>query len=301
MKTSSSSTSPIERSSWRCVPSPQSNSRRSPPRRTSVAGRPRRGGGRRAGGAEEEDVEVHAPYLGAPGELPTRARSSKRARPSGRARAHRVGRRPAALGRAARVEDLEAVVGCLVQRQVRVAEDHGVGASAKRAPHPLEAAGRAARVVDHRDPRAVGLDHALRRQRRAQLRASRRCRARPTSGGPIASSSRSTSTVKMSPACRSRSAAAIRSTQASGSRRPPRGMCVSEMTAISIAGSRLTEPGARSSVDRALPSGGRSRRFESCRARRLQSAASASTCESLWTARRPARRAFSRTANGSGC
>ncbi len=41
-KISSSSTSPVERRSWRWVPSPQSNSRRSPPRRTSVAGRPRR-------------------------------------------------------------------------------------------------------------------------------------------------------------------------------------------------------------------------------------------------------------------
>ena len=32
---------PVDRTSWRWVPSPQSNSRRSPPRRTSVAGRPR--------------------------------------------------------------------------------------------------------------------------------------------------------------------------------------------------------------------------------------------------------------------
>src|SRR3954468_24490228 len=36
---------PIDRTSWRCVPSPQSNSRRSPPRRTSSAGSPRRAGG----------------------------------------------------------------------------------------------------------------------------------------------------------------------------------------------------------------------------------------------------------------
>src|SRR5919206_3185399 len=41
-KTSSTSARPTVRSSWRCVPSPQSNSRRSPPRRTSSAGRPRR-------------------------------------------------------------------------------------------------------------------------------------------------------------------------------------------------------------------------------------------------------------------
>src|SRR3989442_74179 len=42
MNTSVMSLRPIERTSWRCVPSPQSNSTRSPPRRTSRAGRPRR-------------------------------------------------------------------------------------------------------------------------------------------------------------------------------------------------------------------------------------------------------------------
>src|SRR3954454_20302897 len=42
MKTSVMSLSPIERTNWRCVPSPQSKSRRSPPRRTSSAGSPRR-------------------------------------------------------------------------------------------------------------------------------------------------------------------------------------------------------------------------------------------------------------------
>src|SRR6059036_1080193 len=42
MNTSVMSLSPIERTSWRCVPSPQSKSTRSPPRRTSRAGRPRR-------------------------------------------------------------------------------------------------------------------------------------------------------------------------------------------------------------------------------------------------------------------
>src|ERR1700730_14474065 len=42
MNTLSMSASPIERTSWRCVPSPQSNSSRSPPRLTSTAGSPRR-------------------------------------------------------------------------------------------------------------------------------------------------------------------------------------------------------------------------------------------------------------------
>src|SRR4051794_30701478 len=42
MNTSWMSLRPIERTSWRCVPSPQSKRMRSPPRRTSSAGRPRR-------------------------------------------------------------------------------------------------------------------------------------------------------------------------------------------------------------------------------------------------------------------
>src|SRR5215212_1633992 len=42
MKTSVRSIRPTERSSWRCVPSPQSNRIRSAPRRSSSAGRPRR-------------------------------------------------------------------------------------------------------------------------------------------------------------------------------------------------------------------------------------------------------------------
>ena len=58
----------------------------------------------------------------------------------------------------------------------------------------------------------------------------------------MASSSRSTSSVEKSPAWSSRSAAAIRSTHASGSRRAPRGRCVSDMTAISIRGTTLTIP-----------------------------------------------------------
>ena len=42
MKTSVRSVRPTDRSSWRCVPSPQSIRIRSAPRRTSTAGRPRR-------------------------------------------------------------------------------------------------------------------------------------------------------------------------------------------------------------------------------------------------------------------
>src|SRR3712207_7871658 len=50
-------------------------------------------------------------------------------------------------------------------------------------------------------------------------------------------------------------------------RRPPRSTLFPYTTLFRSRG-RLAEPSrARSSVDRALPSGGRSRRFESCRAR----------------------------------
>jgi hypothetical protein len=42
---------------------------------------------------------------------------------------------------------------------------------------------------------------------------------------------------------------------------------VSEITAISIGGLDSAGVGARSSVDRALASGARGRRFKSCRAR----------------------------------
>ncbi len=43
MNTQPTSASPTERINWRCVPSPQSNSSRSPPRRRRIAGSPRRG------------------------------------------------------------------------------------------------------------------------------------------------------------------------------------------------------------------------------------------------------------------
>jgi SnoaL-like domain len=77
--------------------------------------------------------------------------------------------RPAALGRAARVEDLEAVVGALVERQVGVAEHHGVGALAEARAHPLQAPGARAGVVDHGDPRGARLHDALGWEQPAQL------------------------------------------------------------------------------------------------------------------------------------
>src|SRR4051794_34686542 len=124
MKTVSRSISPTERTSWRWVPSPQSKSRRSPPRRTSVAGSPRRA-------------------VGAEPAVPTKRTSRSIARLSWRffepdqlegdppvldpGHAHRVDRLAAAVGRAAGVEDLEVAL-VLVEGDVGVAEDHGVRA-----------------------------------------------------------------------------------------------------------------------------------------------------------------------------
>src|SRR5687767_11720217 len=120
MKTASTSGSPVERSSWRWVPSPQSNSRRSPPARISVAGRPRRAVGtlppvpakkteRSTGSsAHDDDLEGDAAVLD-------------------RRHAHRVRGRAAALGRRAGVEDLEALA-LFVLGHVGVAEDDGVAA-----------------------------------------------------------------------------------------------------------------------------------------------------------------------------
>ena len=60
MNTSRSSTRPTdERSICRCVPSPQSNSSRSPPRRTQQRRRGALGRRDRARGAEEDEVEIH--------------------------------------------------------------------------------------------------------------------------------------------------------------------------------------------------------------------------------------------------
>ena len=63
MNTASSSGSPTERSSCCWVPSPQSNSSRSPPARSSVRGQAAARGGHGAGGAGEEQGQVH---LGGP-------------------------------------------------------------------------------------------------------------------------------------------------------------------------------------------------------------------------------------------
>src|SRR5690242_6758011 len=123
MNTSVSSISPAELTSCRCVPSPQSNRMRSPPRRTSSDGSPRRAVGiepavpakntdrstSRSVSAELDQPEVDLTLLH-PGH------------------AHGVNRLAPALGRAAGVEDLKAIAGVLVQGDVRMAEDNGGGA-----------------------------------------------------------------------------------------------------------------------------------------------------------------------------
>ena len=138
--------------------------------------------------------------------------------------------------------------------------------SPKRRRMPRQAAGAS-------DPRRgasrCGRLRLAPRARPAAAGAARRCprcRARPAPAGRSPRARAAPRRSTKSPAWSSRSAAAIRSTHASGSRRAPRGRCVSEMTAISMRGSTLDFTRARSSVDRALPSGGRSRRFESFRA-----------------------------------
>jgi hypothetical protein len=82
---------------------------------------------------------------------------------------HRAIRCPAALRRAPRVQDLEAVPGLLVQRHVGVAEHDEVGALAEAPPHPLEAIGARAGVVDHRDAGTSRLDDPLLGQQPPQL------------------------------------------------------------------------------------------------------------------------------------
>ena len=134
-----------------------------------------------------------------------------------------------AVGRAAGVEDLEAVEGALVQRDVRVAEDDGVGVGEAGA-QALEATGFAAGVVGEGDAGSAAC--TVRSAGSSSVNAgSSTLPWTAATGGPSASSSRRTATVEMSPACRIRSAARSRATQPSGSRRAPRGRWVSEMIA----------------------------------------------------------------------
>ena len=153
-----------------------------------------------------------------------------------------MGGGPAALGRAAGVEDLKAVLGALVQRQVRVAEDHGVGvgrrsagASARAAPPTIRRRG-SARCGPARPPRPA------RRGAAGAAPRCRRCRARPRAEDRSAPGRAAPRRSMKSPAWTSRSAASMRSTKGFGRRRPPRGMWVSEMTATTVTGLHSTAP-----------------------------------------------------------
>ena len=175
-KISSRSIRPIERTSWRWVPSPQSNSSRSPPRRTSVAGSPRRRRRRRAGGSEKQDVEIHRPIDSRPDAV---SRADELEATRGRPRPWRG---PSCAGARRRSVGLPGLKIWKPSRprgaDVRVPEHDGVGASGEARAQPLEAAAARAGVVQHRDRAPPASHHPLRRQ---QPRAARRC---PRCRGP---------------------------------------------------------------------------------------------------------------------
>ena len=127
------------------------------------------GAGSGAGGADEEHVEVHCtPYVDWPAPLELDQLESHR-RALDPCEAHRVRRRPAPLGRAAGIEELKAVLGPLVERQVRVSEHDRVRAVAVATAHALEPPGGRPGVVHDREPRPLGLDHPLGGQQPTQL------------------------------------------------------------------------------------------------------------------------------------
>src|SRR5438105_5465066 len=129
MNTSSSSISPIERRSWRCVPSPQSNSIRSPPRRTRIDGSERRAVG--------ADPAVPMKRTSRSMSIELYVLEADRAVVADVGHAHRVPWLAALVGRAARIEDVEAAE-LLVQRDVRVPEHDRVRA-AEAGPHARQA------------------------------------------------------------------------------------------------------------------------------------------------------------------
>ena len=209
MKIASSSGSPTERSSCCWVPSPQSNRMRSPPARSSSAGRPRRAVGTEpAVPAKKSERSMVRASL-------ERAAARSATRPSSTVGdPHRVRGRAAALGRRAGVEDLEAVGVLLVQR---------AGASGRR--RRRRRPGSAPRMRASRPGRGPAswtmpirappqLDHAGRRQQRAAAPSSSTLpwtavHRRPE---PLAAA-RSTSARMKSPACRIASAARSSATQ----------------------------------------------------------------------------------------
>ena len=124
--------------------------------------------------------------------------------------AHRVPRRPPPLGRAAGIEDLKAVVPALVQRHVRVPEDERLGAARRSAPACARAgrcAGPASCSIAMRAPpasttRSAGSSSPQLGAVDVAVHADERRADRLELAQHAA--------VEKSPACSSRSAAAIR-------------------------------------------------------------------------------------------
>ena len=167
MKTSSSSTRPTERTSWRWVPSPQSNSSRSPPRRTSVAGRPRRALGAEPAVPRKRTSRSMGPILTREPSSTSSKRPRRRRRARGPSCARGARRRSVGLP-GLKIWKPSAECSCSGR-----CEWPNTTASARR--RTGGACARAARrrrpgVVDHRDAGARRLDHALVGQQRAQPR-----------------------------------------------------------------------------------------------------------------------------------
>ena len=132
-------------------------------------------------------------------------------------------RRPAALGRAAGIEDLKVALA-LVQRQVRVAEHDRVRVRESGAASAPAAPPRARRRAPSAScaPSSSSSPSSGRRARRSQ---PSMLPAIARTGGPIASISASASSVMTSPACTSRSLPAISSSQRTGQPLADRAPC----------------------------------------------------------------------------
>src|SRR5919202_1431345 len=160
--TSSTSGRPMERTSWRWAPSPQSKRRRSPPRRTSRAGMPRRAVG------TEPAVPAKKTSRSIAASLVQRHQLEADPLCLHPRNSHRVTGRAAPLGRAAGIEDCKPVVVFLVEGEMGVPE-HDRVRRGKPTPQAREAAPRGPGVVDKSDARAIGLHDARVGQLDAQV------------------------------------------------------------------------------------------------------------------------------------
>ena len=163
---------------------------------------------------------------------------------------HRVPRRPPPLSRRARIEDPD-LPHTPDLRLMRVAIDDG-GAMGEAPRESLFPPGARAgvSVIPMPGPPASTTSVSGSRTRSA---ASSMFPWTPCTGGPSAASSSNADAAVTSPAWRIRSAVRRRSTQISGSCRPPRGRCVSAMTATSTARARPRGRRRRASRPRSEP------------------------------------------------